>query len=57
MEMKKPNKIKRKSFFAKSLTGLLGAAFLPASLLNLFKKGNKKVSIEINPNAVSRKNR
>jgi hypothetical protein len=57
MQIQKANKIKRKNFFTKSLIGLIGAAFIPGSLVNLLKKRNKTVTIQINPNAVSRKNR
>jgi hypothetical protein len=53
-------KIKRKEFFTKSAAGLAAFTFisgLTGSFFNLFKKENKKVIVEINPNAVSRKPR
>ena len=61
MESKEAKKkIKRKEFFTKSAAGLAAFAFisgLTGSLFNLFKKQNRKVIVEINPDAVSRKPR
>jgi hypothetical protein len=53
-------KIKRKEFFTKSGAGLAAFTFIPGltgSLFDLFKKQSKKVTVEINPDAVSRKPR
>jgi hypothetical protein len=61
MESKETKKkIKRKEFFTKSAAGLAAFTFisgLTASLFNLFKKQSRKVIIEINPDAISRKPR
>lgn len=61
MESKEAKKeIKRIEFFTKSIAGLAAFAFisgLPGSLFNLFKKQSRKVVVEINPDAVSRKPR
>ncbi len=61
MESKETKKkIKRKEFFTKSAAGLAAFAFisgLTGSLFNLFKKQSKKVTVEINTHAVSRKPR
>ncbi|MGE5796151.1 MAG: hypothetical protein ACM34O_13830 [Ignavibacteria bacterium] len=61
MESKEAKKeIKRIEFFTKSAAGLAAFAFisgLSGSLFNLFKKQSRKVVVEINPDAVSRKPR
>ncbi|HVO72581.1 MAG TPA: hypothetical protein VMT35_01045 [Ignavibacteriaceae bacterium] len=54
------NKIRRRQFFTKSAAGFLGFTLisgLSGSFFNLLKKEKRKVIVEINPNAVSRKSR
>jgi hypothetical protein len=53
-------KIKRNEFLTKSAAGIAAFAFisgLTGSLFNLFKKQSRKVILEINQDAVSRKPR
>jgi hypothetical protein len=52
------NKIKRNKFFLTAGTGIAGFILLKSFSLNLFVKGldltKKKVSVKLNPDAVSR---
>jgi hypothetical protein len=54
MQLKESNKIKRKNFFTKSISGFFGLTLAAQFPFNLFKK-EKKIIIEINPHSVSRK--
>lgn len=52
---KKSTSMNRKKFFASLGTGLAGFIAASAFPFNIFSNKNKKVKIEINPYAVSRK--